>query len=120
MSEKEIVFGELFKLPQDQWLEVGWQLNHWHWPDVLKHVRPEWWVDKDYALSGKKYAYMRYVDIPKAVRNAFSEKEILYYHNVVKGCGGHTYMTESEFEEWWNRYHGGYKKKRSFWERLFG
>jgi hypothetical protein len=124
-SARDIAQAELFKIPSSEWLEIGWQMNRWNWPDQLMHIKPEWWIncekDEDWGKHdmNRKYAYMRLIGISDIITDTFGYKQELYYHNVIKGCGHNGFMTEEEFEDFWKGNHEGDEEARArYMDRL--
>jgi hypothetical protein len=95
---------ELAERPKSEWLSIGWQLNRWDWPNEMSDCKPQGW---DEAGMDIKHVYIR--AMVNAINAQFSERDILHYHNVVRGR-----MTQEEFDYWqvhgWEAYYNKFRK----------
>lgn len=96
-------------LTYEQMIEVESDLNEWKWNsllgeapegfDTLPDYEGKWY--KRTLLYRKLYTHRTKSDYIRPIRefiNGFiSEKDRLYYHNVIK----HTNMSDREFEKFW-------------------
>lgn len=102
---------------REQQLQIAHDLNRWKWNDLLGEKPegfdnlPRWNSKLIHKLTKRRNKHDIVCLIRLFIEKMFSDKELLYYHNVK--CNG---MTKEEFERFWQEYQGDHRSPRELSE----
>lgn len=64
---------ELEKIPVSEWAKIWCSLNSWKIPELLSHIKPDWWDDEPSKEKGEKM-YLFVMPLMKRITFVIGDK----------------------------------------------